>query len=173
MRKWEEGDAHAEVLSSVDRHLCALTKLLTATEMAKSMSSARTYSRRDIRALASAMRIMLSRCRTVIGKEPVAADSRRRSAKSRESFSESRSYNFGHTRSRAYMMYLRSRSCGISWHGDVSSQKNSMDLSLPQRRVWYQHPSHRALHQTLDDSADDCRRQNAQEARPARGLLYL
>src|SRR6266481_6266286 len=88
VRKWEEGDAHAEVLSSVDRHLCALTKLSTTTEMAKSMSSARTYSWRDIRALASTMRIMLSGCRTVIGKEPVAADSRRRSTKSRESISK-------------------------------------------------------------------------------------
>ena len=93
---------------------CALTKLSIATEMAKSMSSVRTYSRRDIFALASAIRIMLSRCRTVMGKEPVAADSRRRSAKRRESFSESRSYSFGRTLSRAYMMYLRKRSCGIS-----------------------------------------------------------
>ena len=93
---------------------CAFTKLSMATEMARSMSSARTYSRRDMRALASAMRIMLSRCRTVIGKEPVATDSRRRSAKSRASFSESRSYSFGRTLSRAYTMYLRRRSCGIS-----------------------------------------------------------
>jgi hypothetical protein len=48
--------------------------------MAKSMSSLRTYSLRFILALASLIRIMLSRCRTVIGKEPVARDSRRRSA---------------------------------------------------------------------------------------------
>src|SRR5258708_26936330 len=129
--------------------------------MAKSMSSARTYSRRDIRALASAMRIMLSRCRTVIGKEPVTADSRRKSAKSRESFSESRSYSFGRTLSRAYMIYLRRRSCEITWRGDVSSPKDRMDLFSPQRRVWYQHPSHHAPHYTLGDSADDCRRQTA------------
>src|SRR6266403_2618924 len=114
VQKWEEGYARAEVLSSVDRHLYALTKPSTATEMAKSMSSARKYSWRDIRALASAMWIMLSGCRTVIGKEPVAADSRRRSAKSRESFSESRSYSLGCTLSRTYMMYFRRRSCEIS-----------------------------------------------------------
>ena len=93
---------------------CAFTKLSTATEMAKSISSARTYSRRAMRALASAIRIILSRCRTVIGKEPVASDSRRRSAKSRASFSESRSYSFGRTLSRAYTIYLRRRSCGMS-----------------------------------------------------------
>ena len=40
---------------------CALTKLPIATEIAKSRSSARTYSRRAIRALASAIRIILSR----------------------------------------------------------------------------------------------------------------
>jgi hypothetical protein len=93
---------------------CAFTKLSTATEIAKSISSARTYSRKAIRALASAIRIMLSKCRTVIGKEPVASDSRRRSAKSRASFSESISYSFGRTLSRAYTMYLRRRSCGIN-----------------------------------------------------------
>ena len=93
---------------------CAFTKLSTATEMAKSISSARTYSRRAMRALASAIRIILSRCRTVIGKEPVASDSRRRSAKSRASFSESRSYSFGRTLSRAYTIYVRRRSCGMS-----------------------------------------------------------
>ena len=66
---------------------CALTKLPTATDIARSISSGRTYSLRAILALASAMRIMLSRCRIVMGYDPVAIDSRRRSAKRRDSFS--------------------------------------------------------------------------------------
>jgi len=93
---------------------CALTKLSTLTEIATSMSSARTYSRSAIFALASAIRIMLSRCLTVIGYDPVASDSRLRSEKSLASFSWSMSYSFGLTFSRAYIMYLRSRSCGMS-----------------------------------------------------------
>lgn len=58
---------------------CAETKLPTMTWMARSMSSERTYSRRCILALASAMRIIDSRWRTVMGYEPVESDSRRSS----------------------------------------------------------------------------------------------
>lgn len=58
---WPQAETHT--LSSVFLMdiFCALTKLCTATEMAISISSDRTYSRRDIFALASAIRIMLSR----------------------------------------------------------------------------------------------------------------
>ena len=66
---------------------CALTKLPIVSEIARSISSGRTYSRRAIFALASAIRIILSRWRIVIGYEPVASDSRRRSENSLESFS--------------------------------------------------------------------------------------
>jgi hypothetical protein len=66
---------------------CALTKLPTVTWIARSTSSPRTYSLNAIFALASDIRITLSRCRTVIGNEPVANDSLLRSAKRREIFS--------------------------------------------------------------------------------------
>lgn len=97
---------------------CALKKLPTATDIARSTSSARTYSRRCILALASAIlvqfllvndtrkiditnRIILSKCLTVIGKLPVAKLSLLRSAKSRASFSLSKSCSLGWTFSRA------------------------------------------------------------------------
>ena len=93
---------------------CADTKLPTMTWIARSMSSLRTYSRRCILALASAMRIIDSRWRTVIGYEPVESDSRRSSEYRREIFSWSIICSAGLTRSRAYWMYLRRRSCGMS-----------------------------------------------------------
>lgn len=91
----------------------ALTKLPTVTWIARSISSARTYSRRCIFALASDIRIMLSKCRTVIGNEPVASDSRRRSAYSLASLSWSSWCSLGRMCSFEYMMYLRSTSCGM------------------------------------------------------------
>lgn len=92
---------------------CAFTKLPTVTWMARSMSSPRTVSRRFIFALASDIRIMLSRCRTVMGNEPVASDSRRRSAYSRDSFSVSSWWSLGLHIVLAYTMYFRSWSWGM------------------------------------------------------------
>lgn len=89
---------------------CALIKLPTVTLIARLISLDKTMSRRCIFALASDIRIVLSKCRRVTGKEPVARDSLRRCAYNSMSFAESVSWSLGCTRSRAYMMYLR-RSC--------------------------------------------------------------
>lgn len=146
---------------------CALTKLPTVTWIARSMSSARTYSRRFIFADASAMRIMLSRCRTVMGNEPVARDSRRRSAYSRASLSWSSWCSFGRICSLAYMMYFRSMSWGMIW--DISTARLRVDHYSHPRPRSSTHSPRPLPSQIAGDFGDDFRRQTGRASRPAPG----